>query len=553
MPLMIRPALSRLALLVVIGLAVLGLHAPTAAHANDQMVSIMMDDDLLVYRDDATRDFALRRMKALGVDYVRVTLLWSVVAEGARKTKGLDKRFRRLGADNPKAYPKLNWDRYDRLVRAGRRLGIGIYFNVTGPGPEWGHKKPPASQRRNRRTWMPKAREYKLFVKAVGKRYSGTFRDENDEREIIPRVFFWSLWNEPNQGGWLTPQWRNGRPYSPVMYRQLYHAGYQGLVATGHRVGTDIILAGETAPLGSDARTARSPMRPKTFIRALFCEGGDSGPGCSDFAKYGPIQATGWGHHPYTKKLAPNQRDVSPESVTMANIGELAGLLDELSAKTRHIRQGLTVWSTEFGYETNPPDPFSGISLDQQAFWLTLGDWIAYKDPRVVANTQFLLNDVAPLRKHKKTSKAYWFTYQSGLYTRRGGVKPSVLAYTFPFLAFNATDSTGQPAVAYWGMLRFRPNDIPAAFHDKVQLQFLPADRSTGWTDLGEPITVSNGRGFFEGTTFVPQAGLVRALWLGGNPPVGSRVSQVAAAPAPPPPPAPEPPAPPPPPASPAR
>jgi hypothetical protein len=557
MPLIIRPVLSRLAVLVALGLTVFGLAAaalvaPTRARANDQLVSIMMDDDQMVYRDDEARNRALKRMKALGVDYVRVTLLWSVVADGARATKALDKRFRKLKADNPKAYPKLNWDRYDRLVRAGRTLGIGIYFNVTGPGPAWGHKKPPRSQRRNRRTWMPKAREYKLFVKAVGKRFSGAYRDENDERQILPRVFFWSLWNEPNQGGWLTPQWRNGVPYSPVLYRQLYLAGYQGLLATGHGVGRDIILAGETAPLGSDARTARSPMRPKTFIRALLCEGGDTGPGCSDFAKFGSIQATGWGHHPYTKKLAPNQRDISPDSVTMANIGELGTMLDDLGARTGHIRQGLSIWSTEFGYETNPPDPFSGIPLEQQANWLALGDLVAFKEPRVLANTQFLLNDVAPLRKHKKTSKAYWFTYQSGLYSRRGAPKPSVVAYTFPFLAFNAADATGQPVMSYWGMLRFRPNDLQPQFYDKVQLQYLPLDKSAGWTDLGQPITVSNGRGFFEGSTFLPKDALVRALWIGGaagN--VGSRLSTVAAAPAPPPPPpppAPEPPPPPPPP-----
>lgn len=173
---------------------------PGAAVASENQLSIMMDDDLLVYRDDATRDAALRRMKGLGVDTVRVTLLWSVVAEEARSTPARDKRFRRLGAENPKSYPVKTWDRYDRLSRAVRTLGMQLYFNVTGPGPAYAHTKPPKKYRKDAKWWRPKPREYYKFVQAVGKRFNGKYRDENDGRGFIPAVNFWSLWNEPNQG-----------------------------------------------------------------------------------------------------------------------------------------------------------------------------------------------------------------------------------------------------------------------------------------------------------------------------------------------------------------
>ncbi|MCW2968203.1 MAG: hypothetical protein JWM71_1975, partial [Solirubrobacteraceae bacterium] len=240
-----RRALQVLPLLAAL---LVGLAAP-AAHANGSQVSVMMDDNQLLYRSDKVRDKALAQMKSLGVDYVRATVLWSVVADHARSTKKLDKRFRKLGAANPKAYPRLNWNRFDGLVRTAQAFGIGVYFDVTGPGPAWGREKAPRSERANQATWMPKAREFKLFVEAVGKRYSGTYRDEDTGHSKLPRVSFWSLWNEPNQGGWLTPQWYHGKPYSPMMFRQLYTAGYQGLVATAH--GKDIILLGETAPLGN--------------------------------------------------------------------------------------------------------------------------------------------------------------------------------------------------------------------------------------------------------------------------------------------------------------
>src|SRR5439155_21117754 len=99
---------------------------------------------------------------------------------------------------------------------------------------------------------------------------------------------------------------------------------------TGH--GSDVILVGETAPLGSRKMGARMPIRPKKFMREMFCVDKTGNPfkgraararSCGDFKRYHTIRATAWAHHPYTKNLPPTQRDASPDSVTMANIGEL--------------------------------------------------------------------------------------------------------------------------------------------------------------------------------------------------------------------------------------
>ena len=208
---------------------------------------------------------------------------------------------------------------------------------------------------------------------AVGRRFDGTYRDENGSRATLPRVSMWSLWNEPNQGGWLSPQWENGRPASPALFRKLYQNGYAGLVATGHRADNDIILLGETAPLGSDAKTGKSPMRPKQFIRELFT--GDLGAG---------LQATGYAHHPYTKNVSPLSRDPHPDSLTMANISELGDLLDEMAAASGgKIAAGMPLYMTEYGFETNPPDPFSGVPYDLQAKYNTLGEYLAYLNPRI--------------------------------------------------------------------------------------------------------------------------------------------------------------------------
>ena len=509
-----HPARRRVLLAAALLTALGAMALPAVASASSQQVSIMMDDDQLIYRGDAARDQALKRMKALGVDAVRVTMLWSVVADGARRTKALDRRFRRLGADNPKAYPKANWDRFDRLARACRTLGITLYLDVTGPGPSWGHEKAPASQRRNAKTWKPKAGEFARFVKAVGKRYSGRYVDENDNHQGIPRVSYWGLWNEPNQGGWLTPQWSGGKPASPAIYRRLFIAGRQALVQTGH--GRDVILLGETAPLGSNKRTSRSPMYPKTFIRSLFCVNAQDQPQrCSDFDKYGPLQASAYAHHPYTKNVSPATRDKSPNAITMANIAELPALLDDIAAKSKRVRAGLNVASTEFGYETNPPDPYSGVPLQTQAQWNMLGDHLAYLQPRVIANTQFLLDDVRPLTHYKTGSKAYWFTYQSGLYFADGKPKPSAGAYAFPFLGtVTGADPQGNYQLAAWGQLRFRPNSLTSP--DAVQIQWRPRSDPNGWVNVGQPITVASGLGFFDASVAVPPVpGVARAVLAG--------------------------------------
>lgn len=534
---------------LVLALVLGALLAPSTAQASPTQMSIMMDDDLLVYRDDATAAKTLTQMKSLGVDTVRVTVLWKTVAEFARFTKSdlsklkgkkaqrarerARRQNKRFKPANPSTYPIRNWDRYDNLVRAASDRGIRVYFNVTGPGPRWAHTTKPKGSKALQSTYRPKAREFKLFVTAVGKRFSGTYKDENGSRSTLPRVSMWSLWNEPNQGGWLSPQWekRGGQnvPASPALFRKLHMAGYQGLVAAGHRVDNSIILLGETAPLGSDAKTGKSPMRPKLFLRELFCIQPDGTPytgaaakarDCGDLAK-GPLQANGYAHHPYTKNVPPTQRDASPDAVTMANISELGTLLDEMSAKTSAVSAGLSIFSTEYGFETNPPDPFSGVPLASQAKFNTVGEYLAWSDPRIASQAQFLLADVAPIRNRPKTSKSYWFTYQSGLFFQRGQPKPAAYAYSFPFVATIAgvDPATAAPIFGLWGQMRFLPNGVG----ETVQLQWRPKDNSAGWVTVGEPVAVDHF-GYFNAvrTAPSPAPGEWRGAWVRADGSIGS-------------------------------
>jgi len=524
--------LTLLLLLVLATAAPLGVFRAAPALANSNQVSIMMDDDLLVNGNDQRRDKALLQMKALGVEYVRATMLWSVVAQGTKPGH--------FDAKNPAAYPLHNWDRFDNLVRSAARDGIGVYFNVTGPGPRWAMGKAPAGERKSQPTWMPNPAQFYRFVYAVGKRYSGSYKKElPKDHGVLPRVTFWSIWNEPNQGGWLTPQsYRSptlGRviPYAPFLYRRLYLMGRTALMATSH--DNDFISIGETSPVGRGAPSSRNPLATKLFIRELLCVDPNGAPytgleaaarNCGDFAKYGPLKAAAWAHHPYTRRDPPTMPPSDPDAITIANLSDLTTLLDQLSATTGHLKSalptGIGVLASEFGYETNPPDTFAGVTLDQQARWINYGDFLAYANPRVVGMTQFLLRDAPGDPHHPKGSKAYYHTYQSGLQDVLGHRKPAFGSYMLPLALYpNGKDpASGAALTGFFGQLRFRPQTFAPtlAVPDQVQLQFQAPGAAT-WQPLGAPVSVTNGHHFFTGSVPNPGPGLIRATWKGHTAP----------------------------------
>jgi hypothetical protein len=378
---------------------------------------------------------------------------------------------------------------------------------------------------------MPNPGDFYNFVKAVGLRYSGHYRKERTQT-LLPAVKLWGLWNEPNQGGWLLPQSlyspvaHHVIPMSPVLYRQLYFSGHKALVESGH--GGDSILIGETAPLGGGATTDRHPLTPKAFIRELLCVDPRGNPytgaeaaarDCSIFSRMGPLQASGWAHHPYTKTVSPTVAPANTDWINMANLGDLPKLLDALATSTGRIASGLPVVSSEFGYETKPPDRFNGVALDTQAEWMNIGDLVSWQNPRIASTAQLQLGDAPPDRSYRRGTKLYWRTYQAGLQFASGRSKPSLVAYAMPLVAQSAGDvdpANGQRVVSVWGQLRFRgTNQAP----DQVYIEYRPAGAPpTAFRTLAY-LQVSDTRGFFSGTVDVPGPGVIRAHWRGSAAP----------------------------------
>ena len=316
---------------------------PSAASASVTQESMFQDDPLLVYGTPEQVEDTLNQLQAFGVDRIRLSIFWKILAPAndAKQKPNFD-------ATDPAGYQKPVWERYDALIRSALSRGILVNLNITSPIPRWAAGDPPASRQDLAQNWAPNAEEFGKFVQAVGKRYSGTYQG-------LPRVDYWSIWNEPNQAGWLTPQWTpdprdaNRRIESaPSTYRALAAAMWSGLAATGH--GTDTILVGETAPQGQQARQGvTQSLDALHFIRQLYClddnlnllKGSTAQVrGCpqgnpGQFVAENPalFRATGFAHHPYDM-LSPPARKARPRNwVTMANLADLSRTLRRIYAR----------------------------------------------------------------------------------------------------------------------------------------------------------------------------------------------------------------------------
>lgn len=502
--------------------AALALTGP-AAHAAPQQASMFMDDDLLLFHGDETADRTLRELDELGVEWVRVSVPWAGIAPANTSTRR-PSHFK--DATDPKAYPPVSFDLHDHLLRVANQLGIKVLFNVTGPAPLWaagsvnGHKLTGA--------FKPSAAQFGKFVQMLGSRYDGRHRDENQGNAALPAPDAWSIWNEPNEGAQLQPQWERSKTgkwvaTSPRLYRDLVRAALAGLSRSGH--GGDTILLGETAPRGLDRYGRTRAMRPIRFLNAFFCldpktrralkGAAASRYGCGDFAKHGAIKVSGYAHHPYSIVSAPNVADRNPLDVTLADAPRLGRTLDAAAALHR-IPGGLQYWWTEYGWQTNPPDPTNrGISQSNQALWLAQAEQITRADPRAAALTQFLLRDDQPRNEKGQSRERKWSTYQTGLQLADGTRKPAYDAYRLPLVAQQAAVRAGG-SVTLWGFVR--PAD--GAKQPSVTIQFAP-EGSSDYATVGSPVTIDAGTRTFTVQVTPEKTGTYRFLWTApAGPPV---------------------------------
>src|SRR5207248_1212227 len=83
-------------------------------------------------------------------------------------------------------------------------------------------------------------------------------------------VKVWELWDEPNWGPALSPQFNGSSyPISARTFRRLLSAAWSALRVTGHNHNT--IIAGSLSQDGSARVGQTGTTAPLTFMRTLYC------------------------------------------------------------------------------------------------------------------------------------------------------------------------------------------------------------------------------------------------------------------------------------------
>ena len=387
-------------------LALLPLGAPAAAQASSgETVTFEAPRELL---SASTRDATLDQITSFGVTRVRQLVYWRDYApDPDSKTRPS------FDASDPNAYPPGTWGNLDGLVAAAKARGVSVMLTLTGPVPRW------ATADKKDNLTKPDAKEFGAFATAVGRRYGDD-------------VSLWSIWNEPNQPQFLLPQFVNGKPYSPKLYRRLYQAAYAGLRSTPSNA-TDTILIGETSPRGNE-----HIVRPLAFLRGMLCLD-------SKYRKAtscGELQAGGYAHHAYTTSEGPRFKPAAADDVTIGVLSRLVGALDKAGAAGA-LPKGLPIYLTEFGIQSTP-DAIAGVSLSRQAAYLAIAEHIAYVNPRVVAFSQYLMSDDPP-----RSSGYKYGGFESGLRSASGKEKPAYEGFRLPL----AVEIYGNTDVL-WGLVR---------------------------------------------------------------------------------------------------
>jgi hypothetical protein len=425
--------MPRLLLLLLIAM----LAVPAAASASPrQTVTFEAPRELL---SSSTREATLDQIRAFGVTRVRQLVYWRDYAPEP------DSRTRpSFDASDPNAYPADKWDSLDGLIAAAKAKGVAVTLTITGPVPRW------ATRTKKDTLTEPDPKEYGAFATALGRRYGDD-------------VSTWSIWNEPNQPQFLKPQYKNGKPYSPKLYRKLYQAAYAGIRSTPANAD-DTILIGETSPRGNS-----NVVHPLAFLRGMLCLD-------SKYRKAkscGELEADGYAHHAYTTSQGPRYKPADTDDVTIGVLSRLISALDK-AAKAGALPAKLPVHLTEFGIQSTP-DKISGVSLAKQAAYLAISEHVAYVNPRVAAFSQYLMSDDPPRPDGYRYSG-----FESGLRSADGKPKPAYEGFRLPL----AVEVYGGSDVL-WGLVR------PQRAVSKVTIERKP--KGSSWRVLKQLDTTSSG------------------------------------------------------------
>ncbi|MDP8956844.1 MAG: hypothetical protein M3N24_07800 [Actinomycetota bacterium] len=362
--------------------------------------------------DDSQAEAGFGRARGAGTTVIKLNLYWATVAHARRPANPVDP-----------ADPTYDWSSFDRRVIAASRHGLQPLVTISS-APPWASG--------NNGSDRPNVDELALFARAAAQRYSGRFTPTGGDAyaEMLPRVRYWQVWNEPNLSMFLTPQRRNGVLVAAATYRNMVNR-FTNAVKAVHP--TNLVLAGGTGPFG-----VRDNTSPLTFMREFLCLRPDltAKRGC------GPVRFDIWGHHPYTSG-GPTHRALSRNDISLGDLPKMRKVLRAAVAKRKIVSRGrVRFWIDEFSWDTRPPDP-GGVPLKLHARWTAEAMYRMWKNG-VTLLVWFQLMD-------NRWTGACGNPYQSGLYFWSSNIatakpKPALRAFRFPFVALRQSGR-----VLVWG------------------------------------------------------------------------------------------------------
>ena len=368
--------------------ALLAVPAASSTATTESPMLTGIYDEGATFFGDAEQTFAL--FKSLHVQVLRVNLYW-----GGKLGVAKYKPFK--AADPRDA--GYDWSLYDRIATYANASGIKLLFSITGT-PRWANggaspNRPPSN-----------FRYLRGFAYAAATRYSGNYA--GTDGRTLPAVRLWAAWNEPNNPAFLRPQFvRKGDRWvmqSAIDYAKICNAVYAGVHSTGYP--NELVACGVTAPRGNNSpKSARPSASPIAFLIAA------KKAGMKNFDVYAHNPYYGQPSETPSTKPPPTRSGGVPTAITLANIDLL---ITEIGRLYGHRK----LWITEYGYQTNPPDPNFGVSWKLQAKYLTQAFALARKNSDISLMLWFLVRDEPDLSG-----------WQSGLMTVDGKPKPALQAF----------------------------------------------------------------------------------------------------------------------------
>jgi hypothetical protein len=336
--------MRKLSLLTIATLSVLAFAAGPANAAAGMKVAIEDEDVFLNNNSRVSPDEGYALLDDLGIKTMRVLITQKSVQTGS----------------------KFDFTKYTQFLEIAKSHGIDVQVVLVGAYPR------------------PNIGSFAKFAKAAATALRGG-------------VTFYSIWNEPNQKGWLQPVKRAG-----ILYRKIYTAGYQ---AVKQGDPSSKILIGETAPIAAGSRG----MGPIPFLQQLACVDANY----RTTKRCPKLKSDGYAHHPYDFGVPPARSNRGPQSAT---IGTLVNLRRALGKLRSRISGTGAIYLTEFGYLATGR---RGLPEAKRALYLKQGYAIARRTPGVREMVQYLL--VQPRR-------ATASTFTTGVLSVTGEPLPSYAA-----------------------------------------------------------------------------------------------------------------------------